>query len=57
MNRLILTGRQSVTLAAVLGIVMTLVVLYGAIHHRPESETRIDPCALVLTLEHGPVCR
>jgi hypothetical protein len=47
--------RRAVWVAAGLGLVMAASVLWGATHERERAV--IEPCALVLTREHGPVCR
>ncbi len=52
---MIWSPRTACVIATFLAIVMCLSVLWSATHHR-ESETRIHPCALVLTREHGPRC-
>lgn len=48
--------RRAVWAASILALVALGSVLFGA-YRGSHADTRIDPCALVLTRESGPECR
>ncbi len=57
MNRLVLSPRAACMVAVFLAVVMTLTVLWGAMHrYSADRDTRIHDCALVLT-RSGQECR
>lgn len=49
------TARIVLMFVVVLAFVMIADVGWAATHHRVQ--THIDNCAMVLSREHGPVCR
>ncbi len=60
MNRLVLSPRAACMVAVFLAVVMTLSVLWGAMHQyggQREVETRIHDCALILTRSGQQKCR